>query len=125
MSNRNTRLSVFSGQEDQEDLDWNGGLLLEREKPKLKKPPMYKVIMLNDDYTPMEFVVDVLAQFFGLDLEAATRVMLRVHTEGRAVCGVFTRDVAETKAAQVNQHSQDNDHPLWCEIEIDDSSDDE
>lgn len=116
---------VVSGPEDQEDMDWNGGLLLERERPKLKKPPMYKVVMLNDDYTPMEFVVDVLSQFFHLDLEAATQVMLKVHTEGKAVCGTFNRDVAETKAAQVNQYSQINEHPLWCEIEADEQSDDD
>lgn len=86
-------------------------------EPKLKTPSMYQVVMLNDDYTPMEFVVEVLETFFGFDREASTRIMLTVHTSGKAVCGVFTRDIAETKAAQVNQYSQENQHPLLCEVE--------
>ncbi len=73
--------------------------------------------MLNDDYTPMEFVVEVLQMFFAMGREQATQIMLAVHTQGRAVCGVFTRDIAETKAAQVNQYAQENQHPLLCEIE--------
>jgi ATP-dependent Clp protease adaptor protein ClpS len=94
-----------------------GDVAVEAEKPKLKRPPLYKVIMLNDDYTPMEFVVETLETFFGMDREKATRVMLIVHTEGKATCGIFSRDVAETKAAQVNQFARDNEHPLMCEIE--------
>ena len=78
-------------------------LLLERTRPKLKKPPLYKVILLNDDYTPMEFVVEILETFFRMNREQATHVMLTVHTQGKGVCGIFTRDIAETKAAQVNQ----------------------
>lgn len=93
------------------------GLAVQAEKPKLKRPPLYKVIMLNDDYTPMEFVVETLEKFFGMDRDKATRVMLVVHTEGKATCGVYSRDVAETKAAQVNQYARDNEHPLMCEIE--------
>lgn len=120
MSNQFFQNIQLSGGDSDDDLNWNGGTVLERAKPKLKKPPMYKVIMLNDDYTPMDFVVEVLCNFFRLDPESATRVMLKVHTEGSAVCGVYTRDIAETKAAQVNQYSQDNEHPLWCEIEPDD-----
>ncbi|GAA6152673.1 ATP-dependent Clp protease adapter ClpS [Pseudoteredinibacter isoporae] len=120
MSNQFLQNIQLSGSDSDDDLHWNGGTVLERAKPKLKKPPMYKVIMLNDDYTPMDFVVEVLCNFFRLDPESATRVMLKVHTEGSAVCGVYTRDIAETKAAQVNQFSQDNEHPLWCEIEPDD-----
>lgn len=85
--------------------------------PELKQPAMYQVVMLNDDYTPMEFVVEVLETFFSFDRETATRLMLTVHTSGKAVCGVFTRDIAETKAAQVNQYSQENQHPLLCEVE--------
>jgi ATP-dependent Clp protease adaptor protein ClpS len=85
-------------------------------KPALKPPSMYKVILLNDDYTPMDFVVDVLALFFTMDQEKATQVMLAIHTQGQAVCGVFPRDIAETKAAQVNQYSRDNQHPLLCEV---------
>lgn len=104
-----------SGNADEEGGD--DGLAVQADKPKLKRPPLYKVIMLNDDYTPMEFVVETLENFFGMDREKATRVMLVVHTEGRATCGVYSRDVAETKAAQVNQYARDNEHPLLCEIE--------
>ncbi len=85
--------------------------------PKLKKPPLYKVIILNDDYTPMEFVVLVLETFFDMDREKATRVMLHVHTRGVGVCGVFTKDVAETKVSQVNDYSRSNQHPLMCTME--------
>ena len=92
-------------------------LVLEEAKPKIKPPPLYQVVMFNDDYTPMEFVVHVLESFFAMDREKATRVMLKVHQEGKAVCGVFTRDIAETKAAQVNEYSKQNEHPLLCEIE--------
>lgn len=100
-----------------EDDDREGGLAVQTERPKLKRPPMYKVVMINDDYTPMEFVVETLEIFFGMDREKATRVMLTVHTQGKATCGVYSRDVAETKAAQVNQYARDNEHPLLCEIE--------
>ena len=86
-------------------------------KPKLKKPPLFKVVLVNDDYTPMEFVVEVLRVFFSLDQEKATRIMLHVHTKGKGVCGVYTREIAETKVAQVNQHSQERKHPLLCEME--------
>ena len=87
------------------------------EKPALKRPARYRVVLLNDDYTPMDFVVDVLMKFFGMNEEKATQVMLLVHTQGKAVCGVYTRDIAETKAAQVNQYSSECEHPLLCEIE--------
>lgn len=86
-------------------------------KPKLKKPPLFKVVLVNDDYTPMEFVVEVLQVFFSLDQEKATRIMLHVHTKGKGVCGVYTREIAETKVAQVNQYSRENKHPLLCEME--------
>ena len=95
----------------------SGDVAVQTEKPKLKKPPLYKVVMLNDDYTPMEFVVEILERFFTMDREKATRVMLTVHTQGKATCGVYSRDVAETKAAQVNQYSREHEHPLLCEIE--------
>lgn len=95
-----------------------GDTALEVEKPKLKRPPMYKVVMLNDDYTPMDFVVEVLEHFFGMDAEKATRVMLTVHTEGRATCGIYSKDVAETKAMMVNQYARENQHPLLCEIDV-------
>lgn len=102
---------------DVPDHDDEGDLAVQTVKPRLKRPPMYKVVMLNDDYTPMDFVVEVLQMFFGMDREQATRIMLQVHTQGKAVCGVFTRDIAETKAAQVNQYARQHQHPLLCEIE--------
>lgn len=102
----------------------DGDVAVQEAKPALKRPPLYKVVMLNDDYTPMDFVVEVLETFFGMTREKATRVMLTVHTEGKAVCGVFTRDIAETKAAQVNQYARENQHPLLCEIEMSGGDDD-
>jgi ATP-dependent Clp protease adaptor protein ClpS len=99
--------------------DGSAALVLEEAKPALQAPPMFKVIMNNDDYTPMDFVVEVLEVFFGLNREGATKVMLTVHTEGRAVCGLFTRDIAETKAMQVNEYARECQHPLLCEIEKD------
>ena len=92
-------------------------------RPKLKKPPLYKVVLLNDDFTPMEFVVEVLQVFFGMNREKATQVMLAVHTVGKATCGIFPRDIAETKSAQVNQFAQENQHPLVSEIEAVDDDD--
>jgi len=93
------------------------GVLVETSKPEVAPPPRYQVLLLNDDYTPMEFVVTVLQQFFAMDLEKATQVMLHVHTRGRGVCGVFTREVAESKVAQVNEFSRMNQHPLLCSME--------
>ena len=93
------------------------GLAVEESKPALKPPPMYRVIMFNDDYTPMDFVVEVLESYFNMNREQATKVMLTVHTQGKAVCGTFTRDIAETKAMQVNQYARESQHPLLCEIE--------
>jgi ATP-dependent Clp protease adaptor protein ClpS len=93
------------------------GLALKEAKPELKKPSMYKVVLLNDDYTPMEFVVTLLERLFGLDREKATRIMLLVHTQGKGVCGIFTYEVAETKVAQVIEYSQRHQHPLLCEME--------
>ena len=81
-------------------------------------PPMYTVWLLNDDYTPMDFVVHVLEMFFVMPAERATQVMLTVHTQGKAQCGVFTRDIAETKAHQVNQHARENEYPLLAEVEV-------
>jgi len=92
---------------------------IQTEKPKLKKPPMYKVIMLNDDYTPMDFVVDLLRNYFGKSEEEATQVMLRIHHEGQAVCARYPRDIAESKVAQVEGHCTAHGHPLKCRIEAD------
>ena len=100
---------------EEEDVD--GGLALQESKPELKKPPLFKVVLMNDDYTPMEFVVEVLESFFRMNREQATHVMLTVHTQGKGVCGIFTRDIAETKAAQVNQYAREREHPLLCEVE--------
>ena len=95
----------------------DGGTAVETAKPKLKKPPLYQVVLLNDDYTPMEFVVEVLEGFFIMNREQATRVMLQVHTKGKGVCGIYTRDVAESKVHQVNQFSREYQHPLLCDME--------
>ena len=102
------------------DRDTGDGLAVEESKPELKRPPMYKVLLMNDDYTPMEFVVHVLETFFGMNREKATQVMLAVHTTGSAVCGIFPRDVAETKSEQVNQYAQENNHPLMSTVEMTD-----
>ena len=86
-------------------------------QPKTKQPSMYKVLLLNDDYTPMEFVVMVLKRFFRMDLEQATRVMLQVHQKGVGICGVFSYEVAETKVNQVMDFARQNQHPLQCTLE--------
>ncbi|HHX36075.1 MAG TPA: ATP-dependent Clp protease adapter ClpS [Gammaproteobacteria bacterium] len=88
-------------------------------KPALQPPPMYRVIMLNDDYTPMDFVVEVLESYFAMSREQSTQTMLAVHHQGQAVCGIYTRDIAETKAHQVSQYARDCNHPLLCEVEKD------
>ncbi|MCA1798988.1 MAG: ATP-dependent Clp protease adapter ClpS [Xanthomonadaceae bacterium] len=92
-------------------------LAVDEARPSIKRPPLYKVVLLNDDYTPMEFVVEVLERFFRMDRGKATQVMLHVHTRGKGVCGLFTFDIAETKVALVNQYSRDNQHPLLCTME--------
>jgi len=99
------------------DRDTGEGLVVEQARPKLARPPLWKVVLLNDDYTPMEFVVEVLQVFFKLDREQATVVMLHVHRKGKGVCGVFTREIAETKVAQVTQFARESRHPLLCEME--------
>lgn len=110
------KIVCMADEPDREGQDGSGTATAEA-KPALKRPPMYRVVLLNDDYTPMDFVVEVLMLFFNLNQEKATQVMLSVHTQGKGVCGVFTRDVAETKSAQVNQYSRENKHPLLCEVE--------
>lgn len=93
------------------------GVLLEPVKERVKPPPLYRVLLLNDDYTPMEFVVMVLQRFFSMDRERATQVMLKVHTEGMGVCGVFPKDIASTKVEQVTRFARDSQHPLQCTME--------
>ncbi|MDH5694922.1 MAG: ATP-dependent Clp protease adapter ClpS [Gammaproteobacteria bacterium] len=102
---------------DDQYIEDGTGLDVQEAKPKLKPPPLYKVVLLNDDYTPMEFVVEVLQMFFGFGIEEATQIMLQVHTKGKGICGIFTREIAETKVAQVNQFSRHNQHPLHCTME--------
>ncbi|ATC98607.1 MAG: ATP-dependent Clp protease adapter ClpS [Pseudoalteromonas spongiae] len=89
----------------------------EKQRQSIKPPRKYKVILNNDDYTPMDFVVEVLARFFNMDSDRATEIMLKVHYDGKAVCGVYSAEVAETKVAQVNQYARDNEHPLLCSFE--------
>jgi len=95
----------------------DGDTVVQPSKPKTKRPPLYKVIVHNDDFTPMEFVVDVLMTFFTLDRERAVQVMLTVHTRGKAVAGTYTAQIAETKVAMVNDHARAHQHPLLCTME--------
>ncbi|RCU52423.1 MULTISPECIES: ATP-dependent Clp protease adapter ClpS [Corallincola] len=101
----------------QDELEQHHGLEVAPAKPKVQPPPMYKVILNNDDYTPMDFVVEVLQTFFNLTAEQATEVMLSVHYKGKGVCGVFTAEIAETKVAQVNSYARQHEHPLLCSME--------
>ena len=110
-----THMATGPGQGDGLDEGETG--VATRTRAKTKKPSNYKVLMLNDDYTPMEFVVLVLQQFFSMSIEDATRVMLQVHQQGVAVCGVFTYEVAETKVTQVIDFARENQHPLQCTLE--------
>jgi ATP-dependent Clp protease adaptor protein ClpS len=95
----------------------DSGTVVAEATPKLKQPSLFQVVLLNDDYTPMEFVVDVLERFFAMNRANATRVMLEVHTRGKGVCGVFTYEIAETKVEQVTGWSRDHQHPLMCTLE--------
>ncbi|MEE4152858.1 MAG: ATP-dependent Clp protease adapter ClpS [Erythrobacter sp.] len=114
-------LAVLGAGDDEGDKDAGGGGsqvgIATKTRAKPKKPSQYKVLMLNDDYTPMEFVVMVLKRFFGMDLEQATRVMLHVHQKGVGVCGIFPYEVAETKVNQVMDFARQNQHPLQCTLE--------
>ena len=103
--------------DNDQEYDFDAGVATAEAEPELAKPSMYEVLLLNDDYTPMEFVVEVIEYFFNLSRDEATKIMLSVHNEGKAVCGVFTKDIAETKAEQVNQYSRANEHPLMCDIQ--------
>ena len=98
------------------DQDGEQGVALET-RTKTKRPPLYKVLLLNDDYTPMEFVIYVLQTFFSYDKEKATQIMLAVHTKGKGVCGIYTKEVAETKSNQINNFAKQNEHPLVSDIE--------
>ena len=100
-----------------DDYDFNDDLAVEEVRPKLKQPKQYKVILNNDDYTPMEFVIQILMTFFTMDNAKATRVMMSVHTKGKGICGTFSYEIAETKVDQVNEYSKINQHPLLCSME--------
>lgn len=110
---------VRSAKDDVQQGEGNHAVLA-IEETKLQPPSLYRVILLNDDYTPMEFVVEILCSFFSMNAETATQVMLKVHTDGKGVCGVFPKDIAETKAILVNEFSRSAEHPLLCDIEVDD-----
>ena len=110
-------VAASQGDEPIRTPDRGATALLERQEAKTKPPPLYQVLLLNDDYTPMEFVVVVLQKFFLMDIEKATLVMLRVHREGRGVCGVFTRDIAATKVELVSSFARMHQHPLQCVME--------
>ncbi|MEY4270847.1 MAG: hypothetical protein RLZZ58_2063 [Pseudomonadota bacterium] len=110
-------LTTAANRKDGDDKDAPNVGVATRTRTKPKKPSMYKVLLLNDDYTPMEFVVMVLQRFFAMDIEAATRVMLHVHQQGVGVCGVFTYEIAETKVNQVMDCARQNQHPLQCTLE--------
>ena len=112
-------LSVrMAGPSDEDGGDTGTGTIT-RTRTKTKKPSMYKVLLLNDDYTPMEFVVYVLQRFFSKSVEDATKIMLHVHQNGVGICGVFTYEVAETKVSQVMDLARQHDHPLQCTMEKD------
>ena len=95
----------------------DGSTLTKPSETLAKPPPMYQVVMYNDDYTPMEFVVEVLQVFFALSRERATQIMLKVHTEGRGICGIYPKDVASSKVEQVTEYSRQHQHPLQCAME--------
>lgn len=118
MNLEGNRFSATTGNQSGDDEERETGTIVAPIKPKLQKPPMYKVILLNDDYTPMEFVIEVLQVFFAMNREKATQIMLAVHTTGKGTCGIFPKDIAETKSAKVNQYSQVNQHPLVSDVEM-------
>ncbi len=92
-------------------------LVVEKKSAKTAPPPMYQVVLLNDDYTPMEFVVDVLQRFFGKNQDEATRIMLQVHHEGKGICGIYPHDIAASRIAQVSRYARSRQHPLQCTME--------
>ncbi len=111
---------IRAGEEDgpeRHDHDDAGHLGLALADPELEEPRLFKVVLLNDDYTPMDFVVEVLMKFFNLDHDSATQIMLHVHTRGKGVCGLFSYQIAETKAIMVNDYARENQHPLQCSVE--------
>ncbi len=115
-------MKAFGNMSEQEKNDLHRAgdghdLAVAEARPKLKRPPLYRVILINDDYTPMEFVVEVLESIFSMERPKATRVMLEVHTKGKGICGVYNFEIAETKVAQVMSIAQQQQHPLLCTME--------
>ncbi len=116
-NSRRANYRIRSARSDSKEIQRTGGLAVEEAKPKLKRPQLFRVILINDDYTPMEFVVIVLQQFFRLSHDDAVQVMLNVHTRGSGVCGVFPFEIAQTKVREVMNFAKDNEHPLQCTLE--------
>ena len=108
---------VFMSKKDNDNEDYSDTSVIAKSRPKVKRPPLYKVLLLNDDFTPMEFVVHVLEKFFSINHDNAIQIMLAVHKEGVAVVGVYSHEIAETKVTQVMDYSRKNQHPLQCTME--------
>lgn len=115
--NDNIRNTLMATNQSDDDIDHDSGLMVQESRPEVAEPKRYMVILVNDDFTPMEFVVLILREFFNLDEEAATRIMLNVHTKGKGVCGIYSKDIAETKVVMVNEFARENEHPLLCTME--------
>lgn len=111
------RIRLANDKESGGDDGAGTGLIVEKSKPKLKKPPLYKVLLHNDDYTPMEFVVQLLMKFFQMSRPKAEEIMIHVHTRGIGICGVFPREIAETKVRLVMDYAMENQHPLQCSLD--------
>lgn len=107
----------MSDKPDKPDFTENIDVAVEEARPRVKQPPLYRVVLINDDFTPMDFVVEILESIFGMERMRATQVMLEVHTKGKGVCGVFNFEIAETKVAQVMGISKQHQHPLLCTME--------
>ena len=117
MDINNIKTYWSNSDKDENNKYYTSGSVVTKEKPKTKKPSMYKVLMLNDDYTPMEFVIEVLEKYFGKKQDEATQIMLHVHQKGIGVCGVYTYEIAETKAVQVTNYARKYEHPLQLQLE--------
>ena len=108
---------VVMSEKDNDSEDYSDTSVIAKKRPKVKRPPLYKVLLLNDDFTPMEFVVHVLEKFFSINHDSAVKIMLAVHKEGVAVVGIYSHEIAETKVTQVMDYSRKNQHPLQCTME--------
>ena len=107
----------MNDQRDENEQNGSYDLAVEEARPKIKRPPLYRVVLLNDDFTPMEFVVEILESILGMERTRATQVMLEVHTKGKGICGVYNYEIAETKVAQVMSIAEQQQHPLLCTME--------